>query len=335
MYRVCYTLWFVGALGALAGGTNVKLNVPRSLPLDATSALDSALGSLSIELSYFSDFAGNLSHPNVLFAKAIDNIYQRTGQHPAIRPGGITADSAWFKADTTLAIQRDLSSGESTDQLSDLHGWYESFTTLPRDTQYVVDLNFQNNSLQLTTDQMRSALKYIPRDQITAFELGNEGDHYSDNFDTASGNGPWSMKTYAIKYLNWTSALSSTLGLKGPYFSAGTFADDPPSGAFNISGILKSGAANNGKTLAYSQHMYQYSTCDPVRNAKATLPNLINHKNITNYVDLWIPQIEAANAAGGEFFVGEYNSVSCSGKLNVTDTFGQALWVVDTTLWSA
>lgn len=114
---------------------------------------------------------------------------------------------------------------------------------------------------------------------------------------------------------NWTSELSSALKLKGPYFSAGTFADDPPVGAFNISGILEYGADKNGKTLAYSQHMYQYSTCDPARNAKATLPNLINHKNITNYVDLWIPQIQAANKAGGEFFVGEYNSVSCSGEI--------------------
>lgn len=59
--------------------------------------------------------------------------------------------------------------------------------------------------------------------------------------------------------------------------------------------------------------MYQYSTCDPARNVKATLPNLVNHVNITRYVDLWIPQIKAASAAGGEFFVGEYNSVSCSG----------------------
>jgi hypothetical protein len=81
--------------------------------------------------------------------------------------------------------------------------------------------------------------------------------------------------------------------------------------------------------------MYQYSTCDPPRNQKATLENLVNHANITSYVDLWVPQIQAADAAGGEFFVGEYNSVSCSGKLNVTDTFGQALWVVDTTLWAA
>jgi hypothetical protein len=29
--------------------------------------------------------------------------------------------------------------------------------------------------------------------------------------------------------------------------------------------------------------------------------------------------------------VGEYGSVSCSGKENVTDTFGQALWLADST----
>lgn len=49
---------------------------------------------------------------------------------------------------------------------------YDSFKTLPPDTQYVVNLNFQNNSLPLTREQMRSALAYIPREKITAFELG-------------------------------------------------------------------------------------------------------------------------------------------------------------------
>jgi len=66
------------------------------------------------------------------------------------------------------------------------------------------------------------------------------------------------------------------------------------------------------------------------------------------YLDLWKPQIAAAHAEGREFVVGgehsqpsvegsfshgvvEYNSVSCSGKQNVTDVFGQALWLVDST----
>lgn len=62
-----------------------------------------------INYADFSDFAGNLSHPNSLFARALDNLHQRTGQHPAIRPGGITADSAWFDAAAPAAIVRDLS----------------------------------------------------------------------------------------------------------------------------------------------------------------------------------------------------------------------------------
>ena len=50
------------------------------------------------------------------------------------------------------------------------------------------------------------------------------------------------------------------------------------------------------------------------------------------YLDLWIPQITAAKSVGKEFVVGEFNSVSCSGKENVTNTFGQALWIADSKL---
>ncbi|KAI5847401.1 hypothetical protein DFP73DRAFT_475540 [Morchella snyderi] len=338
MYTPYLLLLSAGAVLAAPSSSSsrstIKLPLSSHPPSTLSPILDRALGSLSIELSYFTDFAGNLSNPNTLFARAINNLYQRTGKHPDIRPGGITADSAWFVEDAP-AIVRDLSASGGIYRTTLGPAWYESFSTLPCDIHYVVNLNFQNNSLALTTEQMRSALQYIPHDQIDAFELGNEGDHYPSTFDQQSGNGPWSMETYTIKYLNWTSSLAESLNITEPIFSAGTFADDPPSGAFNITGILSHGADSNGLTVAYSQHMYQYSTCDPARNQKATLENLVNHANITSYVDLWIPQIQAADAAGGEFFVGEYNSVSCSGKLNVTDTFGQALWVLDTTLWAA
>lgn len=51
---------------------------------------------------------------------------------------------------------------------------------------------------------------------------------------------------------------------------------------------------------------YQYSTCDPTRNAKATIEALVNHNNITAYLDLWKPQIAAARGLGKEFVIGEY-----------------------------
>lgn len=54
-----------------------------------------------------------------------------------------------------------------------------------------------------------------------------------------------------------------------------------------------------------------------------------NWRGFQSFLDQWKPHIAAAKQAGAEFVVGEYNSVSCSGKENVTNTFGQALWLAD------
>lgn len=45
--------------------------------------------------------------------------------------------------------------------------------------------------------------------------------------------------------------------------------------------IVNEGVATTNAVKLFAQHTYQYSTCDPARNAIATLPNLINHGNIT------------------------------------------------------
>ncbi|KAI5804302.1 hypothetical protein EDC01DRAFT_610911 [Geopyxis carbonaria] len=311
-----------------------KVSIPTHAPASATGPLDPALASFSIELSYFTDFAGNLTHPNVLFARALALLKDRTGVSPSIRPGGITADSTWFSP-TAPALVRDQSPSGGIYRTTTGPAWFDSFHTLPDDVMYTLDLNLGNNSLANTTAQAAAVLKYLPRKQLFAFELGNEPDHFGDSFDEANSGVKWDMAAYTKKYLNWTSSITASLGLKGAWFGAGTFADDPPTGAFNTTGILALGASSNGLTNSYSQHMYPFSSCDPPRFSLATLPHLVSHTHITSYLDRWLPHIAAANAAGAEFNVGEHNSVSCSGKLGVTDTFGQALWLADTTLGAA
>lgn len=49
--------------------------------------------------------------------------------------------------------------------------------------------------------------------------------------------------------------------------------------------IINEGIDTTGVIKLFDQHTYQYSTCDPVRDAIATLPNLINHQNITVSLD--------------------------------------------------
>lgn len=55
------------------------------------------------------------------------------------------------------------------------------------------------------------------------------------------------------------------------------------------------------------------------------------------FLDLWQPRIRSVRAQLGphSYLNGEYSSVSCSGRNNVSNTFGQALWLLDTTLYSA
>lgn len=69
MYRTCAAAWLpvvallVSLALAIADGSNtdIKLNPPKSIPSDATSILDRALGSLSIELSCKSELPQRLT----------------------------------------------------------------------------------------------------------------------------------------------------------------------------------------------------------------------------------------------------------------------------------
>lgn len=82
----------------------------------------------------------------------------------------------------------------------------------------------------------------------------------------------------------------------------------------------------------------------------------VNHTRLAEYLDLWQPRIRSVRQQLGsqafmigKYFslnvlssmlspfgiVGEFNSVSCSGHDGVSNTFGQALWLLDTTLYAA
>ncbi|KAK5092666.1 hypothetical protein LTR70_006736 [Exophiala xenobiotica] len=47
------------------------------------------------------------------------------------------------------------------------------------------------------------------------------------------------------------------------------------------------------------------------------------------------PSAKAALDVSKEWVIGEFNSIACSGAPNVSDTFAQALWVVDVQLINA
>jgi len=55
------------------------------------------------------------------------------------------------------------------------------------------------------------------------------------------------------------------------------------------------------------------------------LEAVIAYHLLPAFVDIMANKVQAARTVRSQFVVGEYNSVSCSGKVNLTDTFGQSL----------
>ncbi|KAI0028990.1 hypothetical protein K488DRAFT_57383 [Vararia minispora EC-137] len=325
-------------LGALAfcgpslGLQNASLpSIPSSPPENSSFSLDRALFSFSIEFAYLDSFTGNGSAPNELTRSLMAQLEQRTGVGPDVRPGGITIDSSIFNRNAP-PLTLSMSSSGGIYRTTFGPGLYEFLNVFPNSTKFVASVNLGNATVSIARDEAAAWIEHISADRIRAFELGNEADHYG------GGSRPtgWSSADYTATFLGWTAFLKRNLSLPDNAFQAGSFADDPIKGEdFTTANIIAEGVLDSNSVMLFNQHMYQYSTCDPARNAIATLPNLVNHTNITAFVNEFVPQVQAANAVGKNFVVGEFSSVSCSGKQNVTDTYGQALWLADTMLYSA
>ncbi|CAE6364616.1 unnamed protein product [Rhizoctonia solani] len=117
------------------------------------------------------------------------------------------------------------------------------------------------------------------------------------------------------------------------YFKS--FSNFAPSTKFTVT--LNLGNDTLGIALNQTKAAYRYLKADQIWAFECKYyPQIAILWKLTEpFVDILRSQISAANSVGSDFVVGEFNSVSCSGKVNITDTFGQALWALDTSLYSA
>lgn len=325
-----------GAQTRLASATPIiRLQGTGNLPADASHSLHPSLASFSIETAFFEAYVGNVSSPNLLTRHLLDNLKERTGVPAEVRIGGITADSTYWNASQSVGLSNFVDTAGVLHNTTVGPGFWKSMSLLPKGTRITVNLNLDDLRYQSALDVARSAVEGLPAEQLVAFEIGNEPDHYHS----------FTPKNYSSIWGEWANNITSTLGLKRPFFQVAATAEDPlwpydaPGAASQLGCVsaLGAGANRDGVVASCSEHSYQYSVCDPVRTAVATLPNLVNHTRLAMFLDLWQPRVrEVRRQLGSHAFVnGEYNSVSCSGKGGVSNTFGQALWLLDTTLYAA
>ncbi|EUC55654.1 glycoside hydrolase family 79 protein [Rhizoctonia solani AG-3 Rhs1AP] len=308
----------------------ILLEVPQRAPQYASRILHPAFTSLSVDPAFWVEFFGNLERPNKLSFQLIKHIADRTGVSPWIRPGGVTQDSSLFDAKFGEPV-RDVSTAGGIYRTTYGAEYFKSFSNFAPSTKFTVTLNLGNDTLGIALNQTKAAYRYLKADQIWAFEC-----KYYPQIAIL-----WKLtERNGTKFIdlgrrcNWTDAIDAAIPLKQPRWWGGSdgTTDDPKTVAIQTNLITSRGVTGK-KVREFSQHMYQYSSCRPASNARAIVPNIMNHTNITSFVDILRSQISAANSVGSDFVVGEH--LCRSGKVNITDTFGQALWALDTSLYSA
>ncbi|KAG6918630.1 hypothetical protein DXG01_012749 [Tephrocybe rancida] len=326
---------------------SLKLSGSPSLPSIASHALHPALGSFSIETAFFEEYVGNTTSPNILTRNLLENLKSRTGTAPEVRIGGITADSTYWDASQEVGLFNFIDDTGALQNTTIGPRFWESVKLLPEGTKVTINLTWSADQVVTGIRQdlqdlaFEGALSVADaavqglQGQLDLLEIGNEPDHYLK----------FTPQNYSAIWATWAKNISQTLGFTAPRFQIAATVDDPlwpydapgASSQLDCVSALAAGANSGGVVRSCSEHTYQYSVCDPPRIAVATLPNLVNHTRLAVFLDLWQPRIKAVREQLGpdSFVIGEYNSVSCSGRDGVSNTFGQALWLLDTTFYAA
>ncbi|TEA09956.1 Beta-glucuronidase [Colletotrichum sidae] len=312
-----------------------KLTVP---PTAAGASIPHAnsFASFSFEPAFWVEFFGNASNPNKLTFDAINRIHEHGG-HPIIRPGGITMDSMIFDPEGGDVVRTTSPEG-GVWRTTVGPDYYKSWDNFPPGTKFISTLNFGNASLDIARDLAVASTAY-QGGKIAYYELGNEPTNYESsrwNFSTDAYVADWKSYTAAIDAaVNATGSNNSSTTTLLPsrrWWASSATTDDSGLEVRPVA-LIPAGIDSARQVGVYSIHSYGFSTCDPARARLATIANMLNHTELVRYCDEEIyPSARAALDAGARWNIGEYNSVSCSGAPDVTDTFAQALWVVDTQL---
>ncbi|KAK2055206.1 glycoside hydrolase family 79 protein [Colletotrichum caudatum] len=322
----------VGAARAYPSGNSsnsIRLDVPPNAD-GASIPHTNSFASFSFEPAFWVEFFGNASAPNNLTFSLLKRIHERGGR-PAIRPGGITMDSMVFDPEGGDPVRTTSPEG-GVWRTTVGPDYYRSWDNFPDGTKFISTLNFGNESLDMAKGLAVASVTY-QGDKIAYYELGNEPTHYARsrwNLSTDAYVAEWKAYTREIDAAVNATGLSD---LPGERWWASSATTDDSGLEVRPVDIIPAGIDSERQVGVYSIHSYAFSTCDPASAALATIPNILNHTELVRYCDEDIyPSARAALDAGSRWDVGEFNSVSCSGKPGVTDTFAQALWVVDTQL---
>lgn len=316
-----------------------EVDVPSSLP---TRALVRDVYGYSLEPVWVNSYVNSSLMSTLLHA-----IADVTGKAPPIRVGGNTADQTYLVgANTGQVASLETVTPTNDTEWNVTAAWYGTWKDyFPDGTDIIYTLNLRDNLSSWANAQAEArAVWDALGDKLAMFELGNEIDHFINKGWRAPG---WDVAQYIDQFHAITGALMNASWYteaadSAPKFQAAVFADPPwvpdqqdEIDDFDIVNLTRGGLVDPEVVETYAVHLYPQSTCDTERWYRMSLDLLSNHTVLWLNVSQYVPQVAAADAANSTLVFGETNSISCSGRSGISDTFGAALWGVDYVLMAA
>ncbi|KAF3181510.1 hypothetical protein TWF788_006508 [Orbilia oligospora] len=281
-----------------------------------------------IDRSFISYSLEHMAMPTFLNSPMLNNLMElwksKTGSRPGLRIGGSGMDKTTYVPSLDQPVM--WTANPSSQYLVGPSYFKLVREYFPSDTQITFGLNLVNttDNWQNTVEFAVAADESIP--QVDLFEIGNEPDLYVSGKQRPRG---WTGKDYAEEWKSVANRVKTVLpnAQFQPAVFAGSLKDN-----FDLSSLVRAGINNyQFKIPTYSLHFYAQSACSGNQN----LDRLVDHNILGAQLQRFNPELAAAEAGGARFTMAESNTVSCSGFVDVSDTFASALWLVDYSLAAA
>jgi hypothetical protein len=259
--------------------------------------------------------------------EALDPVFEQLirnlapGQRPVLRIGGDSTDRTWVPV-PGMAKPAGIRYTVTPD-------WLEVAGALAHalDAQMIVGINLEVDSPQVAGAEGQAMLAAIGQPWLQALEIGNEPEIYG-TFPWYRRNGhgvtgrpkAWNVASYLRDISKITRALPPGVPVAAPATGAAKW----------IAALGRIADAEPRMTVA-TVHRYPLDRCFTARSSSQypTIPNLLAPASSDGLADSVIDFASTARAHHLSVRVDEFNSVSCSGKRGVSDTFASALWALD------
>jgi hypothetical protein len=266
---------------------------------------DRTLGAIPADFTGLGYEISSVARPGLLSAanRQYAQLVRTLGTHGVIRVGGNTSDySSFAPAGEAVSFPKATVINEAN--LKELGTFLDATRW-----KLIWGVNLGSGTEGQALEEAQ-AVAAIAKDNLLAFEIGNEPDLFSHEGHKPKG---YSYEDYLKEYRRYKAAIRAKL----PHVS---FAG--PDAAVQTDWVTRF-AADEGQDLKLLTHHY-YREC---ANPTSTLDKLLHSD------PKLAPELEKLKAASASshvpYRICETNSFCGGGKPGVSDTFGAALWVLD------